>query len=131
MDVSVILGNLCNVGAVTADSVSGTRKKPNHILAFQIVSQAFYGAGAIFLRAYSGTVQNVVAILRNIAAIKRIKSRAVEWSLIAAGVVFGILFNNIGWVGLVAVAANLEYSLAVFTFKDNERALKIRHEANG
>ena len=44
--------------------------------------------------------------------------------LIAGGVVLGIAFNNLGVVGLLPVIANLEYSLGVFRFKDNERALK-------
>ena len=41
------------------------------------------------------------------------------------GVVLGLAWNNLGWIGLLPVAANLEYTLAVFKFKDNERALKI------
>lgn len=39
----------------------------------------------------------------------------------------GLFFNNLGLVGLLPVIANLEYSIAVFRFKDNERALKISY----
>ena len=38
--------------------------------------------------------------------------------------ILGLLFNNLGIPGLLPVIANLEYSLAVFRFRDNERALK-------
>ena len=38
---------------------------------------------------------------------------------------FGLYFNNRGIVGLLPVIANSEYSIAIFRFKDNERALKI------
>ena len=34
------------------------------------------------------------------------------------------MFNNRGVLGLLPVIANLEYSLAVFRFQDNEAALK-------
>ena len=39
--------------------------------------------------------------------------------------VLGLVFNNLGFVGLLPVIANLQYSLCVFRYRDNERALKI------
>ena len=113
-----------------SDSVSGTRKKRSEILGVQMLSQVFYGAGSIILRGYSSTAQNVVAILRNLAAMKNVKSRVVEWSLIALGVVLGVAFNNRGLLGWLPIAANLEDSVAVFRFKDNERGLKLAFLVN-
>lgn len=107
-----------------SDSVSGTRKKYKEIMAVQIVSQFFYAASSIALKGYSSTVQNVVAVFRNLAAMKNIKSRVLEWVLILAGVVLGIIFNNRGLLGWLPVIANLEYSIAVFKLKDNEKYLK-------
>ncbi len=121
----IIIGNVCSLCAAVTDSISGAQKKRNRILAFQTLSQVFYGVGTIILKGYSSTVQNGVAILRNFAAMKRIKSKAVEWILILLGVALGIVFNNLGLLGWLPIAANLEYSLAVFRFKDNVRLLKI------
>ena len=56
---------------------------------------------------------------------KNVKSKALEWGLVLAGVVLGIAFNNRGLLGLLPVIANLEYSISVFRFKDNEKALKL------
>ena len=69
----IIVGNVCSLCAAVTDSISGTRKKRNSILAFQTLSQVFYGVGTIILKGYSSTVQNGVAILRNFAAMKRIQ----------------------------------------------------------
>ena len=121
----IIAGNACSLCAMVTDSISGTRKKNNEILGFQMLSQVFYGACSIILKGYSSTAQNVVAIFRNLAAMKNIKSKAAEWTLILAGVVLGILFNNRGLIGWLPIAANLEYSIAVFRFKDSEKGLKI------
>ena len=121
----VIVGNVCSLCAAVTDSISSTRKKPGQILAIQMLSQVFYGVGTIILKGYSSTVQNAVAILRNLAAIKRIKSKIVEWILILLGVGLGIVFNNLGWVGWLPIVANLEYSIAVFRFKNNTRGLKV------
>ena len=121
----IIVGNICSLCAMISDSVSGTRKKRNQILAIQIMSQIFYAAGSIILKGYSSTAQNFVAILRNLAAIKNIKYKTVEWILISLGVVLGILFNNRGLFGWLPIIANLAYSIAIFRFKDNETGLKI------
>lgn len=121
----VLIGNACSLGAMVTDAVASTRKKPKQILGIQIVSQFFYAAGSIVLKGYSSTAQNVVAVLRNVAAMSNIQSKAVEWILIALGVALGVIFNNRGLLGWLPIVANLEYSVAVFRFKNNERALKL------
>ena len=126
----VIVGNICSLCAMVSDSVSGTRKKNSEILGIQILSQFFYGIGTIILKGYSSTAQNAVAVLRNLAAIKKVKSKAIEWGLILLGVALGVIFNNRGLLGWLPILANLEYSVAVFRSKDNERLLKYALIAN-
>ena len=127
---SIIIGNLFSLCAMISDSISGTRKKHSEIMAVQIVSQFFYGASSIVLKGYSSTVQNVVAVLRNLAAMKNVKSKVLEWGLILAGVVLGVVFNNRGLLGWLPIVANLEYSIAVFKWKENEKALKLAFIVN-
>lgn len=121
-NTAIILGNILSLCAMISDSISGTRKKHGEIMAVQIVSQFFYGASSIVLRGYSSTVQNVVAVFRNYAAMKNVKNKALEWGLILAGVGLGIAFNNRGLLGWLPIIANLEYSICVFRLKDRERA---------
>ncbi|MBR5229968.1 MAG: YgjV family protein [Firmicutes bacterium] len=121
----LIIGNLCSLLAMVTDSVSSSRKTAKGVLLVQCMSQIIYGAGAIALKGYSAAVQNVVSMFRNLFAIKGGNNKMVEWTLIALGVVLGIVFNNRGFYGLLPVIANLEYTVAVFKFKDDERALKI------
>ena len=121
---SITVGNILSQCAAVSDSISGTRKKHKEIMAIRIVSRFFYGASSIVLKGYSSTAQNAVAVFRSLAAMKKVKSRVLEWILIAAGVVLGIVFNNRGLLGWLPIVANLEYSIAVFRFRDNEIALK-------
>ena len=124
MNTGIIIGNICSLLAMGTDSISSTRKTPKGILWVQTLSQVFYGVGSIVLKGYSGAVQNLVSILRNLVAIRNISSVFLEWTLVVLGVVLGIAFNNLGLMGLMPVIANLQYTLAVFRFRDNERALK-------
>lgn len=131
MDVNeVIVGNVCSLCAMVTDSISSIRKKHNEILAIQTLSQLFYGAGSMILKGFSSTAQNVSGILRNLAAMKNVRGKVVEWFLISLGVVHGILFNNCGLVGWLPIAANLEYSIPFFRFKNKERSLKIAFMIN-
>ena len=126
MDImTFISGNIFSLLAMLSDSASSTRKTTKGILWVQNLSQVFYCVGSIILKGYSSAAQNVVSIIRNFVAIKKINSKELEWILIALGVVLGVVFNNLGPVGYLPVVANLQYTLVMFKFKDNERALKI------
>lgn len=123
--VVLVIGNLCSLIAMFTDSISNTRKTTKGVLTMQSFSQVSYGIGAVVLGGYSGAVQNGMSIIRNVIAIKKINSKLLEWVILILGVALGIVFNNNGIWGWLPIIANLEYTLAVFYFKDNERALKI------
>lgn len=123
--LEVIIGNICSLLAMLADSFGSTRKKAKEVLLMQAVSQTIYCIGSIVLKGYSAAVQNVIGVIRNLIATRKGSHKAVEWILIVLGVALGIVFNNRGWLGWFPILANLEYSLAIYWFKDNEYILKI------
>lgn len=124
LTIDIIIGNLCSPLAMITDAISSTRKTAKGVLIAQSLSQVIYCVGTIVLKGYSAAVQNGVSILRNIAAIKRVESKLVEWGLVIIAVALGLACNNRGLVGILPVVANVQYTLAVFRFKDNEWALK-------
>lgn len=123
--ITLILGNLCSIFAMVSDSASAAQKTHAGVLRVQNISQLCYCTGAILLGGYSAAVQNAVSILRNIVAIRNISKPAVEWFLVGLGVVLGIVFNNLGLLGWIPIIASAQYSIAIFRFKDNDRALKV------
>ena len=122
---SIIIGNMCSLLGMACDSFSASRKSAKGVLIWQSFGQFIYGLSSFVLKGYSGAAQSAVSILRNCVAIAKINSKVLEWALVIFGVVFGLLVNNRGVMGLLPVIANSEYSVAIFRFKDNERALKI------
>ena len=123
--VDLIIGNTCSLLAMGTDALSASRKTVKGVLWTQNASQAIYFIGTIILKGYSGAVQNVMSILRNLLALSGKNSKVLEWGLSLLGVVLGIAFNNIGIMGYMPILANLQYTLVVFRFKKNERAIKI------
>ena len=124
-EINLIIGNVCSILAMATDSISSTRKTTKGVLLVQSLSQLIYFIGTVVLKGYSGAVQNAVSILRNFVAIRDIHNKYVEWILAGLGVVLGLAFNNLGFMGLLPVIANFQYTIAIFRFQDNERALKI------
>ena len=124
-NISLLLGNGCSLLATLSNVFASTRKTARGVLLVQSVGQAFYFACALFLKAPSGAVQNAVSIVRNFVAMgKKKSSKWVECALIAAAAVLGVVFNNRGLAGWLPIVGNLEYSLAVFRYRDNQRMLK-------
>ena len=126
----IILGNLISLLAMGSDSFSATRKTAKGVLLVQCISQFLYGLSSLVLKGYSAAVQSAVSIVRNLVAVKGEPSKATQWILILLGVALGLFFNNLGAVGWLPDISNLEYSIAVFRFKDNERALKLAFLVN-
>lgn len=124
MNTGIIIGNLFSLFGMLSEAVSATLKTARRVLVMQSIAQVFWFAGTMVLKGYSGSVQNAVSILRNFLAIKKVENKAIEWTVAIVGVVLGICFNNIGLMGYLPVLANFQYTIAVFRFKDNERALK-------
>ena len=125
MNYGLIVGNVCTVLAMACNAISSAGRSPKKVLWMQSASQAIYGISGIALQGYSATVQNVVSILRNLAAIRNMKSKVLEWALVVLGVVLGVACNNRGVIGLLPVIGNLQYTLAIFKFKTDERKIKI------
>ena len=73
--IAIIPSNVFSLCAMISDSISGTGKKHSEIMAVQLVSRSFYGASSIVLKSCSSTAQNVVAIFRSLAAMKKVKSK--------------------------------------------------------
>lgn len=121
----IILGNITSILACGSESFSATRKTNKEVLLVQCLSQIFFGAGYILLKGYSGLVQNVVAIARNLFAAFGKSNKIIEWTLILSAAVLGVIFNNRGLLGILPVAGNLLYSIAIFRFKDSSKNLKI------
>lgn len=121
----LIVVNLCSVIAMVTDSLSAAQPTAKKILAVQTLSQLSYFTGAVILGGYSAAVQNAVSILRNLAAVFDIRNAWIEWFLVGLGVALGIVFNNLGLMGWLPIIASAQYSIAIFRFRDNERALKL------
>jgi len=123
--LEIIIGNAASLLATITDSISSTRKTTKGMLLMQNISILFYLAASLAFRGYADTVQNIVGLGRNFSAMSKKPRKWLQWLFVAAAVVLGFYFNNQGALGLLPIIANFQYSVAMFPFADNERALKV------
>ena len=121
----LMIGNAFSLLATVVDMYSASRKNARSMLLTQTVGQMLLAVSSFALGGYSAVVQNVVSIIRNLAALRKHTAKWLEYLLVVLGVVLGIVFNNLKLVGWLPILANLEYSVAVFRFKQQEKLLKI------
>lgn len=122
--IEIVLGNVFSLLAMFSDSFSAKQTSRNKILLVQILSQVFYTLSSFVLKGYSATFQNATNIFRNLFVIYGKQSKVVEYLFFATALILGVIFNNRGFVGLLPIIANLEYTIAVFRIHD-EYKLKL------
>lgn len=105
--------------------VASSRKNKRDILIFQIVCMALTSVSSFLLKGYSGVVMGVLGIIRNILSINNIGSRFISYIFISSAIIFGFLFNNNGFLGLLAIMANVSQSLFILSKKATTKQIRL------
>ena len=120
----IIIGNIISLFGSGGILVSTAVKNKKNILKVQTAASAFLLISDLVLRGYSGAVQDFICILRNFTVILGKKSKVLNFFFILSGVALGVIFNNRGWLGLLPILANLQFSCIVLYPKADDIMLK-------
>ena len=75
----------------------------------------FLNGSTVFLGSIPGMIANIVGVIRNLLGYHGKLNRFAQILICAAAVVSTLLFNNIGWFGLLPIAAAVLYTLFMNT----------------
>lgn len=120
----IIIGNIIAAAGSLSLFVSTVLKEKKQIIGAQGAGSFFLLVSDMFLKGYSGAIQDAVGLIRNIVILAGKNSKAVNIILVLAGVVPGIIFNNHGVLGILPVFANFEFACVTLNPKSNETAMK-------
>lgn len=76
----------------------------NHILNF---------VAWILLGTYSGAVQEMTSLIRNIFVVIKKQNKILDIVFIVLGLTLGIVFNVDSWLGILPIIANCQYSIVI------------------
>lgn len=114
---SIILGNIFSLFAMGFLFIALSHKDNHKLVFFQAFAHFFFILSALVVKGYSGAVQDIIGLIRNLLILKGLNSQRIRKLLLVSAVVLGIIFNNMGLVGLLPVIATLQYTL-ISTKKD-------------
>ena len=116
-----ILGFLGSGGILLSTMVS----KKENIMKVQTGGTVMLLAADILAKGYSGAVQDLIAIIRNITVIKEIHKKWLNALFIVSGLVLGVIANNQGVFGFLPVFANFQFSCLVLWKKADNVIIKL------
>lgn len=119
----VITGNFITFIGALLTIVMGLAKTKRSILTIQCFQCGVYSLANFVLGGYSGAVQNVITIFRNIFAFNNDFTFKAKLIFILLQVVLGLFFNRLGLVGLLPIIAGVSFTW--FVDSKSEILLKV------
>lgn len=123
--MSILIGNVLAVLAMAALFVSTKVKGKNKMIGIQSINLTLSFSSCIILKGYSGAIQNLVGIARNICIIKGVSNTFLNFIFIVVGLILGIVFNNRGILGILPVCSGFVFSVVVVSKKATDRGIRI------
>ena len=121
MQTYFILGNIFSLLAAICLGVSVFKKTTSGLLLWQILEVILCILSNIALVTYSALTTNSIALVRDIFAYKNKLSTKITIVLIILCVIFGLVANNRGIIGLFPMAASAIYTIFLYLTRNEQQ----------
>lgn len=121
---------IVSIVGYTLFALASALKRKKNILLMQSTANFICGTAEVMIHAWSGLVQDVINLLRNIFVLKNWMNKVLSIIFILAGFLVGMLvfifdFKNAGWWGILPVIATTEFSIIIILPKVEVPVIKI------
>ena len=113
--MNIIIGNIIMFIASIIMVCVGLLKTKKQVLVWQTIQISLMGVATVFLGSIPGLIANIVGVIRNLLGYHGKLNRVAQILICVAAVASTLLFNNIGWFGLLPIAAAVLYTLFMNT----------------
>ena len=110
---TIILGNIVALIAASLGLIIGILKSKKKILYTQTIQYITYTIENIILGGISGAITNLISIFRNILCYKEKLTTTAIILIILISIVLTLLFNNLGFIGLLPLFNNIIYTVFI------------------
>lgn len=112
----ILIGNIISFAASIFMMLSCVVKDRKKIFHLQFLQCALLAVSSWFFVSYSGIVANAVAAMRNLTVAQNKFTKKMALLFLVLSVVFGLLFNNRGFIGLLPMIANVQFAVCCYLF---------------
>ena len=120
--IQILIGNIIALIASILMVLSGLQKNKKKILFIQIIQIALSIISNIVLGGYTGAIINALSCIRDILCYKDKMGVKEKIIIILLAVGLSLVFNNLGWIGLLPVVATAVYII----FMNTENVVKFK-----
>ena len=121
MQTSLIIGNILSLLASLCTAVSVIKKNKNDFMYWQVGNTVFAILTNFVLASYSGVTTNAVSLFRNILSYKNKLTFRRTCIILIISISLGLIYNNIGYIGLLPVFSSAGYTLCVYLTKNEQQ----------
>lgn len=112
---NIIIGNIIALIASILMVLAGLQKKKKKILFIQIIQIALSVISNLVLGGYTGAIINALSCVRDILCYKDKMGTKEKIIIIILAVGLSLVFNNLGWIGLLPIGATVIYIIFMNT----------------
>ena len=113
--MQLILGNIVALIASILMLVSGIVKDRKKIIYIQTLQILAFAISDLILGGYTSTIVNLISLARNYWCYKDKLDNTKKTILIILSIVFSLLFNNLGFLGLLPLISTVVYTCFMST----------------
>lgn len=113
--MNLIIGNAIMFVASLIMVCVGLLKTKKQILIWQTIQISLMGVATVLLGSIPGLIANIVGVTRNLLGYHNKLTRGVQLAICGVAIASTLLFNNIGWLGLLPITAAVWYTLCMNT----------------
>ena len=107
----ILIANLLSILSGVFICTSSFFKKKNSILTAQALECCSSGCAQIFAHSYAAAIELFLCAIRNIVAAREPDRKWIYWVFSCVFAAMGLIYNNRGWIGMLAIAATVQFTL--------------------
>ena len=115
---NILIGNIISFTGAVFLAVSCVVKSRKQIFVLQFLNCAVLAVASYFFNAYATITTLIICCIRNIFIMRDKFTKPVLAFIIVSVVILGLLSNNRGLIGLMPVAATVEYTTCCYFIRD-------------
>lgn len=113
--MQLICGNIVALIASVLMIISGILKDRKRIIYIQTLQILAFAISDLILGGYTGTIINLISLVRNILCYKDKLTNKMKILLIVPSIILSLLFNNLEFLGLLPVISSVIYTCFMST----------------
>ena len=121
MPTYLIIGNFFSLLAALCIAISVVKKNKGDLILWQLWSIIFSIFACFALKAYAALITCIMDAIRNTLAYKNKLTVQITTLLAILCIIVGWLVNNLGLIGIVAIAASVSYTIFMYTTKNEQQ----------